>query len=217
MRQFAVIGLGRFGSAVAITLAKMGYEVLGIDVNQERVNEMAETITESVKADAIDEQSLKALGIRNFDVAIVAIGRDIQASILTTVILKDMGVGKVIAKAQTELHGKVLERIGADKVVFPERDMGEKLAKVLVSENIIDEITLSPEYDVVEMAAPNIFYGKTLEKLNVRNKYGISILAIRRGSDIIVSPDAKQIISDRDILVVIGKNEKIRRFEILDV
>jgi trk system potassium uptake protein TrkA len=217
MRQFAVIGLGRFGSAVAITLAKMGYEVLGIDVNQERVNEMAETITESVKADAIDEQSLKALGIRNFDVVIVAIGRDIQASILTTVILKDMGVGKVIAKAQTELHGKVLERIGADKVVFPERDMGEKLAKVLVSENIIDEITLSPEYDVVEMAAPNIFYGKTLEKLNVRNKYGISILAIRRGSDIIVSPDAKQIISDRDILVVIGKNEKIRRFEILDV
>ena len=207
MKQFAVIGLGRFGSSVAITLAKMGYEVLGIDVDQERVNDLAEIITESVKVDAIDEQSLKALGIRNCDVVIVAIGREIQASILTTVILKDMGVSKVVAKAQTELHGKVLERIGADKVVFPERDMGVKVAKALVSKNIMDQIALSPEYSLVEMAAPQGFFNKTLEKSGARNKYGVSILAIRRGSEVIISPNASQIILEGDILVVIGKKK----------
>lgn len=217
MKQFAVIGLGRFGSSVAITLAKMGYEVLGIDVDQERVNDLAEIITESVKVDAIDEQSLKALGIRNCDVVIVAIGREIQASILTTVILKDMGVSKVVAKAQTELHGKVLERIGADKVVFPERDMGVKVAKALVSKNIMDQIALSPEYSLVEMAAPQGFFNKTLEKSGARNKYGVSILAIRRGSEVIISPNASQIILEGDILVVIGKDEKLQKFETIDI
>lgn len=217
MQQFAVIGLGRFGSSVAVTLAKMGYEVLGIDVDGERVNEMAEILTESVKVDVIDEHSLKALGIRNFDVVIVAIGRNIQASILTTIILKDMGVGKVIAKAQTELHGKVLERIGADKVVFPERDMGEKVAKALVSKNIMDQIALSPEYSLAEMAAPKIFHNKTLEKSGARNKFDISILAIRRGSDIIISPNANQTILAGDILVVIGKDDKLRKFETVDI
>jgi len=217
LKQFAVIGLGRFGSSVAITLAKMGYEVLGIDVDQERVNDLAEIITESVKVDAIDEQSLKALGIRNCDVVIVAIGREIQASILTTVILKDMGVSKVVAKAQTELHGKVLERIGADKVVFPERDMGVKVAKALVSKNIMDQIALSPEYSLVEMAAPQGFFNKTLEKSGARNKYGVSILAIRRGSEVIISPNASQIILEGDILVVIGKDEKLQKFETIDI
>lgn len=217
MKQFAVIGLGRFGSSVATTLARMGYEVLGIDVDQERVDELADIITESVKVDAIDEQSLKSLGIRNFDVVIVAIGREIQASILTTVMLKEMGVSKVVAKAQTELHGKVLERVGADKVVFPERDMGEKVAKALVSKNIMDQITLSPEHSLIEMAAPQSFHNKTLEKSNIRRKYGISVLAIRRGSDVIISPNASQVIFEGDILVVIGKNEKLQKFETLDI
>ncbi|AGL03398.1 potassium channel family protein [Desulfoscipio gibsoniae] len=217
MKQFAVIGLGRFGSSVAKTLSKMGYDVLGIDIDEEMVNSMAEDLTYTVKADTLDEQTLKSLGIRNFDVVVVAIGREIQASILVTVMLKEMGVKKVVAKAQTEIHGKVLERVGADKVVFPERDMGERIAKALVSKNILDQIVLSPEYSLVEMAVPPGFINKTLEKSGARQKYGISILAIRRGSDVIISPNASNIMLEGDILVVIGRNDKLGKFETIDI
>jgi len=217
MKQFAVIGLGRFGSSVAKTLSKMGYEVLGIDLDEEIVNNMAEILTYTVKADVLDEHTLQSLGIRNFDVVIVAIGRDMLASILVTVMLKNMEVNKVVAKAQTELHGKVLERIGADKVVFPERDMGAKVAKALVSKNIMEQIELSSECSIVEMVVPPIFINKTLEKSGARQKYGISILAIRRGSDIIISPNADTIMLEGDILVVIGQDEKLSKFETIDI
>lgn len=215
MKQFAVIGLGRFGSSVAITLSKMGYEVLGIDDSEEKVNEMAELITHSVKLDALDENALKSIGIRNFDVVVVAIGRKVQANILVTVMLKEMGVNKVVAKAQTELHGRVLERVGADKVYFPERDMGIKVAKALVSDNFMDLIELSPEHSLVEMVVPGFFINKTLEESGARQKYGVSILAIRRGKDVIISPNASEVMHQGDILVVIGRDEKLQRFETL--
>ncbi len=216
MKQFAVIGLGRFGSSVAKTLTQMGYEVLGIDIDEDVVNNMADALTSAVKADILDEQALKALGIRNFDAVIVAIGKEMQASILVTVILKEMGVQEVVAKARTELHGRVLERVGADKVVFPERDMGEKVAKALVSKNIMDQIALSPEYSLVEMAAPTVFINKTLEKSGARQKYGVSILAIRRGAEVIISPQAGDVVRGGDILVVIGKDAQLRKFEALE-
>ena len=127
MKQFAVIGLGRFGSSVATTLAKMGYDVLAVDTNEDKVNDILEYVTHAVQVDAMDEQALKSLGIRNFDTVIVAIGQDVQSNILVTVMLKEMGVKNVVAKAVTALHGKVLERIGTDKVVFPERDMGVRV------------------------------------------------------------------------------------------
>lgn len=216
MKQFAVIGLGRFGSSVAKTLTKMGYEVLGIDVDEDVVNNMADALTSSVKADILDEQALKTLGIKNFDVVVVAIGKEMQASILVTVILKEMGVKEVVAKARTELHGRVLERVGADKVVFPERDMGEKVAKALVSRNIMDQIALSPEYSLVEMAAPAVFVNKTLEKSGARQKYGVSVLAIRRGPEVIISPQAGDVVREGDILVVIGRDAQLRKFEALE-
>lgn len=215
MKQFAVIGLGRFGSSVAITLSKMGYEVLGIDVDEEKVNNLAEAIIHAVKLDALDEHALKSIGIRNFDIVVVAIGKEVQANILVTVMLKEMGIIKVVAKAQTELHGRVLERVGADKVFFPERDMGAKVAKALVSDNFMDQIELSPEYSLVEMVVPYEFINKTLEKSGARQKYGVSILAIRRGTDIIISPNAGQVMYEGDILVVIGKDEKLQKFESL--
>ncbi|AEF94062.1 TrkA-N domain protein [Desulfotomaculum nigrificans CO-1-SRB] len=217
MKQFAVIGLGRFGSSVATTLAKMGYEVLAIDVDEERVNDIVEEVTHAVQVDALDEHALKAVGIRNFDVVVVAIGQEVQASILVTVMLKEMGVAKVVAKAQNALHGKVLERVGADKVVFPERDMGVKVAHALVSKNIMDQISLSPEYSLVEMAAPPQFVDKTLEQSGARNKFGLSILAIRRGKEMIISPGASQVIKEGDVLVVIGKSEKLQKFETVEI
>lgn len=213
MRQFAVIGLGRFGQSVAITLARMGYEVLAIDTDEERVNEVMEHVTHAVQIDALDENALKSLGIRNFDVVIVAIGQDMQASILVTVMLKEMGVREVIAKARTELHGRVLAKVGADKVVFPERDMGIRVARALVTKNILDQIELSPDYSILELVAPEEFVGKTLEESAIRLKHGVTVLAIRRGSDVIISPGAKQVIEPGDILVTVGRNDRLKRLE----
>lgn len=212
-KQFAVIGLGRFGQSVATTLAQMGQEVLAIDPNEEKVHDMVDVVTHAIQADATDEDALKALGIRNFDVVIVAIGQNIQASILVTVLLKDLGVKYVVVKAQNELHGKVLERIGADKVVFPERDMGLRIAHKLVSTNVLDQIELSPEFSILEVVAPPELTGVTLLKSQLRAKYGITVLAIKRGPEIVVSPGAQEIILENDVLVVLGENEKLKNIE----
>lgn len=213
MKQFAVIGLGRFGSSVAITLSKMGYDVLAVDTNEDRVNRVTDEVTYAVQVDAMDEHSLKSLGIRNFDVVIVAIGQDVQSNILVTLMLKEMGVKKVVSKAQNSLHGKVLEKIGTDMVVFPERDMGVRVAHALVSKNILDQINLSPEYSIVELIAPEEFVGKSLLEAGFRKEYGVNILAIRRGKDIIISPGARQAIRDGDILVAIGRNDQLKKME----
>lgn len=213
MKQFAVIGLGRFGTSVAKTLSKMGYDVLAVDTNEEKVNNIMEQVTHAVQVDAMDEQALKALGIRNFDVVIVAIGQDVQSNILVTVMLKDMGVKRVVAKAVTELHGKVLERIGTDKVVFPERDMGVRVAHGLVSKNIVDQINISPDYSIIELIAPEEFIGRTLAEGAIRGKHGVTVLAIRRGNDVIISPGAKQVIVEGDVLVIVGRNEKLKNLE----
>ncbi len=213
MKQFAVIGLGRFGSSVARTLTQMGYDVLAIDSDENKVEDLADVVTHAVTANALEETVLKSLGLRNFDVVVVAIGQDIQSNILVTVMLKEMGVKKVVAKASTELQGKVLQKIGAEVVVFPERDMGERVARWLVSRNIIDVINLSPDYSLVELAAPAEFHGTSLQDSGLRKKYGITVLAIRRGKEFIISPGARHIIEEGDVLIVLGSNEKLKLFE----
>lgn len=211
MKTFAVIGLGRFGTSLAITLCRMGHEVLAIDEDEKKVEEIIEFVTHAVQADAKDEQALKELDIKNFDAVIVSIGK--EASIWVTVMLKEMGVKKVIAKAQTELHGKVLSRVGADKVVFPERDMGERVARALVSDNIMEQITLSPEHSIIEMIAPPKFIGKTLQDIALGREFGVTVLAIRRGKEILISPNAKTEIIEGDLLVIIGRNEQLEKME----
>jgi trk system potassium uptake protein TrkA len=213
VKQFAVIGLGRFGTSVARTLAGMGYDVLAIDHREERVQDIMEHVTHAVQVDAVDEHALRSLGIRNFDVVIVAIGQDVQASILTTVLLKEMGVRRVVAKANTELHGKVLAKVGADKVVFPERDMGVRVARALVSQNILDQIELSPDHSIVELIAPPEFLGKTLQESAIRTRFGVTVLAIRRDRDIIISPGPGQILKEGDVLVVVGRNDRLEKLE----
>jgi trk system potassium uptake protein TrkA len=213
VKQFAIIGLGRFGTSVALTLSRMGYDVLAVDTCEEKINNIIEHVTHAVQVDAMDEQALKALGIRNFDVVIVAIGQDVQSNVLVTVMLKEMGVKTVVSKAQSELHGKVLEKVGADKIVFPERDMGVRVAHALVSKNILDHINLSPHHSIIELIAPTEFVGKTLAESALRMKHGVTVLAIRRGDDIIISPGAKQVIKENDILVVVGRNERLQSLE----
>ena len=209
MKQFAVIGLGRFGTSMAKTLSRMGYDVLAVDHNEEKVNNIIEHVTHAVQADAMDEQTLKSLGIRNFDVVVVAIGQDIQANILVTVMLKELGVKKVVSKAVTDLHGKVLERVGADKVVFPERDMGVRVAHALVSKNILDQINISPDYSIIELISPAELANKTLGQGNIRGKYGVTVLAIRRGNDVIISPGAQHLVKEGTCWWS-GRNEKLK-------
>ncbi|WP_018130780.1 potassium channel family protein [Effusibacillus pohliae] len=213
MKQYAVIGMGRFGTSVAKTLYEMGYEVLGIDTNKDRIQDAVDFVTHAVTADSTDENALKALGIRNFDVVVVAIGADIQASIMTTLILKELGVKKIVVKAQSELHGKVLEKIGADRVVYPERDMGVRVAHNLISPNILDYIELSPEYSMVEIVANEKMVGKTLAESDIRRKFGCTVMAIKSGDQINISPMAQDRIKQGDVLVVVGKNEDLQELE----
>jgi len=214
MRQFLVVGLGRFGTSLAKTLYNLGYDVMGIDSNEEIIQNIADSITHAVQADATDENTLKALGVRNFDVAIVSIGNDIQSSILITIMLKEMGIKYVVAKAQSQLHGKVLYKIGADRVVFPERDMGVRVAHNLVSSNILDYIELSPEYSIVEIAAIPAWHNKSLGQLDMRRKYGLNVMAIKRGNnDVKISPHADDLILENDVLVVVGRKSDIEKLE----
>ncbi|CAM3426730.1 potassium channel family protein [Marinicrinis lubricantis] len=211
--QFAVIGLGRFGSSLAKELIAQGYEVMGIDKNEEIADDMSDELTFTAAADTTDEEVLKELGIRNSDCVIIAIGNDIQASIMTAILLKDFGVKKVVAKALSELHGRVLEKIGVDRVIYPERDMAIRLAHQLVQPNILDFIELSNKYTIAELSAPQKISGKTLGKLDTRAKYGCSVVALHKQEEILIAPSANDVVDKDDIMVLIGTKQQIERFE----
>lgn len=213
-KQFAIIGMGRFGSSVAKTLSQLGFEVLAIDHREETVQEVSAFVTHAVQADSTDEEALRALGIRNFDVVVVAIGEDIQASILTTLILKEMGIPTTVVKAVNDLHGKVLKKIGADKVVYPERDMGQRVAHHLISSNIIDYIELSADYSIVEIKVSTQMIGKSLKQLDIRAKYGCNVIAIKQNEQLIIPPSAEDSLRMDDILVIVGKNSNLQTFEV---
>ena len=213
MKQFAVIGLGRFGLSVARTLHSLGHQVLAVDSDEEHVRAALDHSTRAVVADATDESTIRSLGIRNFDVIVVGIGGDIQASIMTTLTLKELGAPYVVVKAQSELHGKVLCKIGADKVVFPERDMGFRVAHNLVSSNVLEYIELSPNVSMVEIVASDKMVGKELRQLDLRNRFHVNVIALKRGGQINITPKADDVITVDDVLVVVGDNEDLKRFE----
>lgn len=212
-KQFAVIGLGRFGGAICSSLIEQGLEVLAIDKDEDRVNEFSSIATHAVIADTTDESVLKSLGIRNFDHVIVAIGDNLQASILTTLILEELGVNHITVKAQNDYHEKVLRKIGADRIVHPERDMGLRIAHYITSNNVLDYLELSDEHSIVEVIAGKKMDGNTLIDLDVRAEYGVNIVAIKRDGEIDVSPDPDEEIMRGDILIVIGADEDINRME----
>ncbi|MCF8001897.1 MAG: TrkA family potassium uptake protein [Halanaerobiales bacterium] len=209
MKQFVVIGLGRFGSSVAKTLTDNGYDVLVIDQDNQIIQDISNSVTHAVEADATDDKALETLGIRNFDVAIVSIGDNLHANILSTLILKELGVPYVIVKAQDNLHGKVLTKVGADRVVYPERDMGERIANNLISSNVLDYLEFAPNYSVVEVMASEKMIGKTLAELGFRNKYDVNVMAIKSGQELNMTPGANDKIKEEDTLIVMGKNENL--------
>lgn len=214
MKSFAIIGCGRFGMSIAETLFELGNEVLAVDINPEHVEEVSDYVTYAVEADSMDESVLKELGLNNFDVVIVGIGSNLEASIMTTLILKEVGAKKIVAKAQSKLHGKLLSKIGADKVVFPEIDMGVRLAYNLASSNILDYIEFSPDFSILEVTALKAWHNKSLGELKLRNKYGINIIAIKDGDYVKVAPGPNYIIGEESTLVMLGGADDVKKIEI---
>nr|WP_106783933.1 TrkA family potassium uptake protein [Lysinibacillus timonensis] len=211
-KEFVVIGLGRFGGSIVQELVRLGADVMAIDAHAERVDEYAKIATQAIIADSTDEEVIKSLGIRNFEHVIVAIGENIQASILTTLILKELGVKQVTVKAQNDYHAKVLKRIGADYIIHPERDMAIRLANNMMSHNVLDYLELSDEHSIMEIKANDRIAGFSILDLNIRANYGINIVGIKRDDTIVISPNADEKILLGDILLVIGADVDINRF-----
>ncbi len=211
MKSFLVIGLGRFGRAVACELGSLGQEVLALDNSEENVQHIADSVTQAICGDAQDESVLASLGVSNFDCCVVAIGTDIEASILITVMLKELGAKQVVCKALSALHARVLERVGADRVIQPEKEMGQRLAQHLGRANVIDYIGVSDDFSILEIKTPRSWVGKSLGQLGVRAKYDINVLAIRHGEggavDITPRPDDR--IGENDLLLILGTNDKV--------
>lgn len=204
MKSYMVVGLGRFGTQVAKKLYELGCEVLAMDNSNIKVQQLSNDVTHAVVGDARDKEVLRALGAKDFDCAIVAIGDSLADSVLATMNLKELGVPKVICKASDETHRQVLKKLGADQVVIPEQENAARLAKSLASRNVLDYIELSDDYGIIEVPAPGVWQDKSLIELNVRAKLGVNILAVRRGGEITVSPSAEFRILQGDVLVVLG-------------
>ena len=212
-KQFLIIGLGRFGASVARTLTAAGNSVVGIDQSEDRIQRVSEEIADVIKCDATDADILESMGIEDYEAVIVCIGEKyIQNSILVTLILKEKGAQKIIAKAGTKTQGRVLSKVGADEIVFPEKDMGERVARSLISSNIIDFLEVSPEVSIIEILSPAMLIGESLSDLNLRHKYGVTIISIKtEGGKILAPPGIDYKFSKNDVLILVGKNKLLKK------
>ncbi len=218
-RQFAVIGLGRFGSAMAATLAELGQDVIGVDGEEERVRQVGDVLAQAIQLDATDVRALKEAGIQDVDVAVVSIGENIESSLLVVMQLKELGIPMIVAKAVTPLHGRILEKIGVSRVIFPEREVAMRTAHSLVVPNALDYIELSKEFSIIEIPVPEAFVGKTLKQLELRPRYGLTLVAVKRpdgpGGGIVtnISPTADEMLYAGDTLTLLGSNESIAKLD----
>lgn len=213
MRAYVVIGLGRFGMEVARRLHELGCEVLAMDSNSELVQQVSGDVTHAVVADARDKDVLRALGVKDFDCAVIAIGGSLADSVLATMNVKELGVPKVVCKAHDDVHRQVLKKLGADQVVIPEQENAARLAKSLSSYNVLDYIELSDEYGIIEVPAPKSWVDKSLRQLNVRAELGVNILAVKQEQKINVSPSADYVIAQQDVMVVLGDSRALERVQ----
>lgn len=226
-KQFLIVGLGTFGMSLAKALTNKKAQILALDINKEKVDDATSMGINAVVADSTEEKILRKLGMSDFDVAIVAIGENIEASILTTLLLKDLGIKHIIVKSMNEHHSRIAAKVGADKVIYPEEDMAVKLADSLLSPSIIEEIELSKEYNLVEIVLPKVFYNKSLRESKLKEEYNLTVVAIKRKEtvisdagnadiveEILVSPDSKEVLQEGDVILVVGREadtERIRQ------
>ena len=208
-----VIGLGRFGSAAALELANLGHEVLAIDSDEARVNELAPHVTRALQLDATDPDALRAVGAADFQHAIVAISDDVEASVFATMALKELGVGNVITKAGSRLHGSILAKAGADRVVFPEREMGQRVAHSFSVRDVVDYLDVAPQIGIVKVHPPASFVGKTFGELAMESKLGLTPIALRRGVEVKINPPPDTQIRDGDELILIGRDDRLDQLD----
>lgn len=212
-KQCVVIGLGRFGSSVAENLASLGNDVLAIDIREDNVRHISDKVAHAIQADIKEEEVVKTLGLHDYDIAIVAIGEDVESSCMAIIALKKQGVNYIIAKAKNHTSGKILKAVGADRVIYPERDMGIRVAHNIFSPNIVDFLEFSNEYSIVEIYAPIWTIGKTIFELHIREKHHINIVAIRNGKEVNADIQGDTTINENDVLVIIGTNKNISKFK----
>lgn len=211
MKQFAVLGIGRFGFSLATKLSEQGYDVLAIDKDEERIKSVADLVTYAVQGDTSDINTLKSIGLSNIDVAVVAVASDINVSLMTVLHLQELNIKEIYAKAQSEQHAKVLLKIGVKEVFLPERDMGRRVAQHIVSSNILDLIELDPNHSVQEILVPKSWHGKTIAQLNLRADHGVNVLAIKRNTEFVISPGAENVILEQDVVVLVGENSRLEK------
>lgn len=209
----AVIGLGRFGATVAKTLSAQGHEVLGVDINEETVQRISPYVTHAVVADTSDEDALRALSLNQFDDVVIGIGDNVQGNLMTAMLVKEIGAKYIVAKAQSTLQGRLLEKIGVDLVIYPESDMALRVAQMLVREHVIDYLQLSKDIGLVEMETPAFLQGKTLMEANIRANYNVNVVAIKRDNDVLAPPDPNDPLRGTDTLMIIGRDPDITRLE----
>lgn len=210
MNSYLVLGLGRFGMAFAKTMSNLGHDVLGVDQNPQVIQDVSDELAHVISSEISNEDFLKSIGVSNFDACVVAIGSDLQSSILTTALLKELGAKYIISKAQNDLHAKVLMTVGANRVIFPERDMAIRVANNLASHNIIDSIQLSGDHSIMETNIPDRWVGRTITELGIRAKYRVNILAVRKGDELNISPGADYIFKEGDVVSIMGKNKDLK-------
>ncbi len=212
-RIYGVIGLGRFGFYVAKTLSELGAEVIAIDLDEQKVKQVADFVTHAYVADALDEKALEEAGIFNADTVIVSVGQNVEASIFVVVILMERGIKEIIAKAINPIHGKVLEKLGVKRVVYPEMETAIKLAHTLLFRGVIEEFPFAPGYSIFEIKAPEDFVGKTLKELDLRKRFGITVIAIKKpNGQVMVNPSGENRIEKEDVLLILGSEENVLKF-----
>lgn len=211
-KTFGVIGLGKFGFHVAKTLTELGAEVIAVDREEDKVKDIAEIVTQTYVIDAMDEKSLKEAGLANIDVAVVSIGQNVEANIIVVMTLMELGVKNIVAKAVNPIHGRLLEKLGVTRVVYPERDMAVRVSHSLLIRNVLEEIPLTGKHSIFEIKAPQTTMGKALKDLHLPRNYNIIVLAIRRDSNLLVNPSGDDIIRENDVLLLLGENEKVVAF-----
>ncbi len=211
-KQYAVFGLGSFGESVAVTLQELGCEVVVVDNHMERIEDISPYVSYAVQADIEDPEVIRSLGARNLDGVIVAVADDMEASIMATLVTKEIGVPYVLAKAKNELHAKVLKKIGADSIIFPEKEIGQSVARNLVSGEFVDWISLSPDYSITEIQVPEKWIGKSLSEIDVRRTRDVNVVGVRIGEKIQVTIDPEEPLQKEMMLIMIGSNEALEKF-----
>lgn len=212
MKSILIIGLGRFGRHMAKKFSEQNNDVMAIDINEERINNVLSVVTNALIGDATNERFMETIGVRDFDLCVVAIGDNFQSSLETTALLKDLGAKFILARASRDVHAKFLLRNGADDVIYIEKETAERLAVKYGSDNIFNYIELNDEYSIYEIAVPSSWLNKSILKVNVRSKYGISILATKQGNNIFPLPKPEHVFTDSESLMILGKNEDVSRF-----